>query len=90
VVYGKATEAAFLQGLVEMGFPKTKRALFMLLNRFLYAAILITTNLQHPANAKPKIDTKIALGALMMSIGATPSSIYLKTKHCIPQQTTNP
>jgi hypothetical protein len=44
-----------------------------------YAAILITTNLQHPANAEPKTERSPAPDWLMMSVGVIPLSIYLKT-----------
>jgi hypothetical protein len=57
---------------------EVKRALFLLLNRFLYAAILITTNQQPIAYAEPITDAKTAADSLMMSVAATPLSIYLK------------
>jgi hypothetical protein len=57
-----------------MGCLKLKQALFLLLMRFLYAAILITTCLQRPSNAEPKTDAKTAPDALMMSVGHTPLS----------------
>jgi hypothetical protein len=57
---------------------QSKQALILLLNRFLYAAILITTNQQPIPNAEPKTNAKTTTDTLMMSVGATPSSNYLK------------
>jgi hypothetical protein len=55
-----------------------KRALFLLLNRFLYAAILITTYLQYASDTEPKKELPSTPESLMMSVAATPLSIYLK------------
>jgi hypothetical protein len=65
-------------GIRENGLLLLKQALFLLLKRFLYAAILITTNKQRPANAEPKTKRSPASDSLMMSIAATPLSNYLK------------
>ncbi len=46
----------------------------------LYAEILITTKQQRPTNAEPKTDAKTTPDSLMMSVGATPLSNYLKNK----------
>jgi hypothetical protein len=54
-----------------------ERALFLLLIWFLYAAILITTCQQYASNAEAKTDAKATSDALIMSVGATPLSIYL-------------
>jgi hypothetical protein len=61
-----------------MGCYKSKQALILLLLRFLYAAILITTNKQRASNAEPKKERPTTPDALMMSVGRTPLSIYLK------------
>jgi hypothetical protein len=64
--------------LEEMGCCKSKRALFLLLFWFLYAAILITTYLQRTANAEQQTKRPATPDALMMSVGSTPLSNYLK------------
>jgi hypothetical protein len=66
--------------LEKMGCSKSKQALILLLNWFLYTAILITTSLQLASNAKFKKQPPPNPDALMMSVATTPLSNYLKIK----------
>jgi hypothetical protein len=63
-----------------MGCCKSKQALILLLMRFLYVAILITTKQQCTPQANSKADVKAAPDLLMMSIAATPLSNTIKNK----------
>jgi hypothetical protein len=68
------------------GLLPSKRALFWLLIWFLYAAILITTHLQLTSDAETKKQPPSSPDWLMMSVGASPLSIYLKFKIPHPMQ----
>lgn len=61
-----------------MGCCKSKQALIRLLIQFLYAGILITTNMQCPAIAEPKTERYSSPDSLMMNVERTPLSIYLE------------
>jgi hypothetical protein len=63
-------------GIRENGLLLFKQALILLLKRFLYAEILITTKQQRTPQANTKTDTKTTPDSLMMSIGPTPLSNY--------------